>query len=165
VEASFTDWIVVYMRRARHMDPSTAGYSSSIFWIGMTAGRYALGPVSERFGVGQSVTIYIIFAMCTQVGLGLVRDTLATFLFLALNGFLIAPLFPSGIVVLVARVAPQSQLTVVAIAIAVGQLGAAAAPLGVGLMATKLGMHHLIEVICGLSVLLLLAWGAFIRIR
>ena len=165
VEACFTDWIVVYMRRARNLDPSTAGYSSSVFWVGMAAGRYALGLGSERFGVGRSVTIYIIVALCAQVGLGLVWNTVATFWFLALNGFLIAPLFPSGIIVLVSLVAPQSQLKIVALAIAIGQLGAAAAPLGVGFMATRLGMHHLIEVICGLSFLMLLVWVAFIRIK
>ena len=145
------------------MDPSVAGLSSSVFWIGMALGRYLLGPVSDRFGVRRSVAAYIIIAFIFQIGLGLVNDSIGSLVILGFNGFMIAPLYPSGIVILVSRLPKQSQLTAVAVAMGLGQMGAAVAPLGVGFMATHLGMQHLIEVVCVLSVLMLAAWAVFTR--
>ena len=121
VEAVFTDWIVVYMRRVRHIDPTTAGLSSSIFWGGMALGRYSLGPVSDRFGVHITVAIYIVIAIAFQIGLGIVEDATATLVVLGLNGFMVAPLYPSGVVVLVSRLPKRSQLTAVAVAMGLGQ--------------------------------------------
>lgn len=163
IEAAFTDWIVVYMRRVQHMDPSLAGLSSSVFWTGMALGRYLLGPVSDRFGVRISVAVYILVAIVLQIGLGAINNKIASMILLGLNGFMIAPLYPSGVVVLVSQLPLRSQLTAVGLAMALGQMGAAVAPLGVGFMATKLGIQHLIGVVCILSILMLIAWGVFAR--
>jgi MFS family permease len=130
----------------------------------MALGRYSLGPVSDRFGVHITVAVYIVVAMFFQIGLGIVQSATATLVILGLNGFMVAPLYPSGVVVLVSRLPLRSQLTAVAIAMGLGQMGAAVAPLGVGFMATKLGMQHLIEVVCGMSILMLLVWIAFSRL-
>ena len=132
--------------------------------MGMAVGRYALGPASERFGVSRSVAAYIVIAIGLEAALGLQRDTVATFAFLGLVGCMLAPLYPSGIVVLTSRVPARAQLTLVAIAMAIGQLGGAAAPVGVGFMATRLGMQHLLQVVGALSVLMMLSWIAFIKL-
>ena len=129
----------------------------------MALGRYLLGPVSDRLGVRRSVAAYIIIAFVFQIGLGLVKNSTGSLVILGFNGFMIAPLYPSGIVVLVSRLPKQSQLTAVALAMSLGQMGAAVAQLGVGFMATHLGMQHLIEVVCVLSVLMLAAWAVFTR--
>jgi fucose permease len=109
------------MRRVRHIDPTTAGLSSSIFWGGMALGRYSLGPVSDRFGVHITVAVYIVIAIFFQIGLGIVEDATATLIILGLNGFMVAPLYPSGVVVLVSRLPLRSQLTAVAVAMGLGQ--------------------------------------------
>lgn len=163
IESVFTDWIVVYMQRVGNMDSFLAGLSSSIFWTGMALGRYSLGHVSDRFGVRRSVAAYIVIAIVFQVGLGWMNDSVGLLVLLALNGFMIAPLYPSGIVVLVSRLPGASQLTSVAVAMGLGQVGAAVAPLAVGFMATRLGLQHLIEVVSILSVLMLTSWALFSR--
>lgn len=95
--------------------------------------------------------------------LNLVTNVKATMILLAANGFFVAPLFPSGIVLLVSRLAPQVHMRAVALLIALGQVGAAVAPLAVGFMADSLGIRHLFEVVCGLSATMLVLWMVFTR--
>lgn len=98
--ASFTDWIVVFLIRTRHVDAATAASASSIFWLGMALGRYVLGAVSERIGMRMAISGYIIAAIGAQLLL-ISLDQLSGFLvMLGVCGFFLAPLFPSGIVVL-----------------------------------------------------------------
>ncbi len=110
------------------------------------------------------MTAYIMVSICLQVSLWVVDSVSVTLILLGANGFFIAPIFPSGIVLLVSRFPPQVQMGAVAIAIAAGQLGGAIAPLGVGFMATHLGIAYLLEVVCGLSTLMLLVWIAISRL-
>lgn len=165
VEATFTGWIVVFMLRARHAPSTTAGLASSTFWLGMTVGRYALGLVTERSGVGKAVSVYIVLALVTQVLLNLVTNLYAIMALLAANGAFIAPLFPSGIVLLVSRLQAHMHMRAVALLIALGQVGGALTQLAVGFMADSLGIRHLFEMVCGISVLMLVAWIVFARIE
>lgn len=163
VEATLTGWIVVFMLRARHATLNVASSASSIFWVGMAVGRYALGVVTERFGVSKSVAIYITLALLSQVLLNLVTDINLTLILLAASGFFVAPLFPSGIVLLVSRLETRLHMPAVAFLIALGQVGAALATVAVGFMADAIGIRHLFEVMCGLSALMLALWIWFAR--
>lgn len=163
VEVTFNAWIVVFMLRARRADHTLASLASSTFWIGTTVGRYALGLVTERFGVALSVAAYITLALCFQLMLNLVMDVTATMVLLAANGFFVAPLFPSGIVLLVSRLQAHVHMRAVALLIALGQVGGAIAPLAVGFMADSLGIRHLFELVCGLTATMLVLWIVFAR--
>lgn len=149
------------MQRIRQADPTTSGLSTSTFWIGMTLGRWLLGLVTERFGVRISVAAYIALSLCVQLCLQLFSDIPVTLALLGASGFLLGPVYPSAIVLLVKRVPAQSRIGVVATAVAMGQVGGAIAPLGVGILATKLGIGLLMAVILGFSVLMSFAWAAF----
>lgn len=129
----------------------------------MTVGRYVLGLVTERFGVAMSVAVYITLAFCFQLMLNLVTDVNATMVLLAANGFFVAPLFPSGIVLLVSRLEAHMHMRAVALLIALGQVGGAIAPLAVGFMADSLGIRHLFELVCGLTATMLVLWIVFAR--
>lgn len=165
VEATFTGWIVVFMLRARHAPSSTAALASSTFWLGMTAGRYILGLVTERFGVGKAVGAYIVLTLALQVLLNMIRDVNVILVLLAANGAFIAPLFPSGIVLLVSRLQAHMHMRAVALLITLGQVGGALTQLAVGFMADSLGIKHLFEVVCGISALMLVAWMVFARAK
>ena len=130
----------------------------------MAAGRYALGPVSECFGVGAAVTVCIFLGLCCQLAMNVAGNVTAILLLLAANGFFMGPLFPSGIVLLVSGNQSGTSMELVAIAIAMGQVGAALAPLAVGFMATHLGIQYLFAVVCGLSAAMLLLWITFARV-
>lgn len=152
------------MLRVRKADEVVASLASSTFWIGMTVGRYALGLVTERHSVSASVAVYISLALGFQLLLNLVTDVKSTMVLLAANGMFVAPLFPSGIVLLVSRLDVEQHMPAVALLIALGQVGGALATLAVGFMADSLGIQHLFELMCGLSAVMLVAWIALVRV-
>jgi fucose permease len=162
--ASFTDWIVVFLIRTRHVDAATAASASSVFWLGMALGRYALGAVSERIGMRMAISGYIIAAMGAQIFLISLVQLSGFLVMLGVCGFFLAPLFPSGIVVLASQTEPRNRVSIVAGAIAMGQLGGAIVPFGLGLLATHVGIEYLVHVTLGLSVLLFVLWTIFSRI-
>jgi fucose permease len=84
---------------------------------------------------------------------------------LGVCGFFLAPLFPSGIVMLSTRTAPDDRTKIVAAVIALGQIGGAVVPYGLGLLATHLGSQYLLHVTLGLSVVLLGLWAAISRLE
>ena len=96
------------------------------------------------------------------MGLRQIPGTLAV---LGVCGFFLAPLFPSGIVMLSARTPLEDRTRVVAAVIAMGQLGGAIVPYGLGLLATHLGTQYLLHVTLSLSVVLLGLWAATSRLQ
>jgi fucose permease len=162
--ASFTDWIVVFLIRTHHVDAATAASASSVFWLGMAVGRYALGVVSERIGMRMAVSGYIVAAMGAQVSLIFLSKLSGILVMLAVCGFFLAPLLPSGIVVLASQTEPPDRISIVAGAIAMGQAGGAIVPFGLGLLATHVGIEYLLHVTLGLTVVLLMLWTTISRI-
>jgi fucose permease len=124
----------------------------------MAIGRYALGPLTERVGLHTSVSGYIVVACCAQSILMISSQVPATLAVLGVCGFFLAPSFPSGIVLLSSRTPPKDRTRVVAAVIALGQIGGAIVPYGLGLLATHLGTQYLLHVTLSLSVVLLGLW-------
>lgn len=131
----------------------------------MAIGRYALGPVTERVGLHTSVSSYIVVACCAQLGLMVLNQISGTLVVLGLCGFFLAPLFPSGIVMLSTRAPVGNRTQDVAAVIALGQIGGAVVPYGLGLLATHIGTQYLLHVTLGLSILLLGIWAVISRLE
>lgn len=124
----------------------------------MAIGRYALGAVTEVVGLRTAVLVYIAVACCAQFLLMGLDQVVGTLVILGVCGFFLAPLFPSGIVMLSLRTPPQDRTVIVAAVIAMGQIGGAIVPYGMGLLATHLGTEYLLHVTLSLSVALLVLW-------
>lgn len=156
---------MLFLIRTRHADANTAASASSIFWAGMAIGRYALGAVTELIGLRIAVLIYIAVACCAQCLLMSLDQIIPTLVILGVCGFFLAPLFPSGIVMLSLRNPPQDRTVIVAAVIAMGQIGGAIVPFGMGLLATHLGTQYLLHVTLSLSVVLLILWIVISRVE
>jgi fucose permease len=131
----------------------------------MAIGRYALGVVTERFGLCASVWSYIVAACCAQLGLMILKQIPGTLAVLGVCGFFLAPLFPSGIVMLSTRTPSGNRTQVVAAVIALGQIGGAIVPYGLGILATHLGTRYLLHVTLSLSIVLSGLWAAISRLK
>lgn len=160
----FTDWIAVFMQRARHVDPTTSSLATSMYWIGMASGRFILGPISQYIGVRIAVAGYIIALMILQVLFRFLRSVTASLLLLAGSGLFCGPMFPSAILLLSSKLSQRAQVGAVAAVSALGQVGAGIAPFAVGLIADNLGIKHLLSVILGLAASALLVWTVFARL-
>ena len=129
----------------------------------MAIGRLLLGFVTQHFGLGISVTAYIILTMVTQILFRHFTNPGVALVLLALNGFFCGPLFPSGILVLATKLPHRAHVGAVAAAAAMGQIGGAVAPLGIGLLADRFGIGHLLDVVLALSAAMSVIWILFSR--
>jgi fucose permease len=166
VEACFSNWIIAYTLRVRHFPPNLAPFSSSLFWIGMSIGRLTLGPLTERLGVSKALTMYLLLSiLCQLIFKFFTKHSPAlSLLLLALNGYVLAPTYPSGIVLLAKNMHMHEAVGAVSAAASLGQIGGAAVPLGIGFMADRIGLGKLLDVVLGLSGAVLIIWWVFDRV-
>ena len=164
IEFTYSDWIVVFMRRARSLPYNTAGLASSIFWLGMSIGRITLGPAAEHFGVKRSVAVYLTCSALLQLLFRTFRQPTMSMILLGTNGFWIGPTFPSGLVLLSQAVPSSVQVSAVSVACAAGQIGGASIPFLVGIMSDKIGIGRLLDVVLGMTAALIVVWLLFCRI-
>lgn len=151
------------MQRVRHAEPLQASMASSAFWLGMAIGRLVLGFITEYFGLGVSICTYIILSTTLQILFRLIASTAVSLVLLGLNGFFCGPNFPSGLLLLAGKLPPEAQVGAVAAAAAMGQVGGAIAPLGIGFLADNFGIGHLLDVVLGMSILMLMIWLLFLK--
>ncbi|KAG9784941.1 hypothetical protein ABEF93_001819 [Exophiala dermatitidis] len=169
LEACFTDWIAVFMQRARHTDPTTSSLATSMFWIGMASGRFILGPLSGFISIKLAVAGYLVVLIVLQVLFRILTtgttpaNVTASLVLLVGSGLVCGPMFPSAILLLSSKlpVPPHTQVGAVAAVSALGQIGAGIAPYAVGLVADRLGIQQLLNVIGVLAALTLVVWAVF----
>jgi fucose permease len=129
----------------------------------MATGRLLLGFVTELVGLRAAVTTYILLSTTIQILFRQLTNLHLSLILLGANGFFCGPLFPSGILLLATKVPEQARVSAVAAAAAMGQVGGAVAPLGIGLLADRFGIGRLLDVVLVLSVGMLIVWVVFSR--
>lgn len=160
-EAAISGWIVTFMQRARHASPYLASLSSTGFWLGMAAGRLALGPVTDRFRVRSATRSYLMIAILLQAGLAAVDMAAVSTALITAIGLFLGPLFPSGIVVLARALPRELHVGAVSFVASVGQLGAAMLPFILGSLSQWLGIRVFQAFIFAMLVGTLLIWCSF----
>jgi fucose permease len=153
------------MRRALDIAPTTAALAPSALWTGMSLGRFLLGFLTERLGVGRAVTIYITSALACSVLLILAKNAAAVLAVLGVAGVFLGPLYPSGIVLLTTKLPVESHVSAIAAAAALGQVGGASAPFAIAVVSDHVGIGLFPDIICGLLGLVLVVWVVLARLR
>jgi fucose permease len=100
VETGISGWVVSFMLRTRHATPYLAGLSLSGFWAGMAVGRLVLGPLTDKMGVRKSTILYLTFTVLNMVAFAIIPYPAISVVLMMFVGFLMGPLFPSGVIVL-----------------------------------------------------------------
>lgn len=162
-ESAVSGWVITFMRRARHAQPYVASLASSGFWMGMAAGRVVLGLATDRLalGVRRATAAYLTVAILCQALVAVLDDARVAVALVALVGFFLGPLFPSGVVML-AQLLPRPLLVgAVSFTAAVGQIGAAVAPFLLGALAQAVGIYVFQVFILAMLAVTLLIWVLF----
>ncbi|KAF2017695.1 MFS general substrate transporter [Aaosphaeria arxii CBS 175.79] len=164
-ETAISGWLVSYMTRDRHVSPSFASLSASGFWVGMAIGRLALGTVTDRIGVRRATTGYLLIAIMLELLFAVVRKPAgASNVLVALLGFFMGPMFPSGIVVL-ARLLPRDlHVAAVSFVASLGQVGGALLPFAIGACVQGWGIGVFVYAIIVFTSVALALWVAFSRL-
>lgn len=165
VEVALGGWIVVFMTRERDGGDFASGMVATGFWIGITAGRVALGFVTPRVGEKLAVAIYVPAAIGFQLLFWLVPQFVVSAVAVATEGFFLGPLFPAVVVATTKLLPAHLHVSAIGFAAAFGGSGAAIFPFAVGVLAQAKGVQVLQPVIVVLLVALLTIWAMMPRMH
>ncbi|KZM18433.1 transmembrane transport [Ascochyta rabiei] len=165
VETAISGWVVSFMLRSRHATPYLAGLCSSGFWAGMAIGRLILGPLTDRVGVRKATALYFALAICIETSFAILSNNVSSVILMVILGFLVGPLFPSGVIVLTQLLPKELHVAAVSFVASLGQVGGALLPFGIGAVVEGLGIGIFRYAILVQSILAMVIWVAFARIR
>lgn len=142
-ESSVGSWTYTYLSQGQHLETVLAGGLVSVYWLGLTLGRLAMGWATYRLHLpdrvmllgcvlGSGVGIVLIWGGSSQplvVGLGL----LAT-------GFCYGPIYPTTLALLSRIVAPAFVSSLIALLTSLSILGIAIFPWLAGILFDQVGL-------------------------
>jgi fucose permease len=146
VELSLGNWGFSYLVQQRGLGSALAGYSVSGYWLGLTLGRFLLGPVATRFGM----TAVGLIAACQAGVLGAATltwalpGTGAAAAGYGLLGFFLGPIFPTTMAVAPALVPARLVATAIGVMNAGSVIGGSALPWLAGTLAQHVGFWTLL---------------------
>lgn len=165
VETAISGWVVSFMLRSRHATPYLSGLSSSGFWAGMAVGRLVLGPLTDWVGVRKATALYFAIAVVVETLFALLPYAVVSVVLMIVLGFLMGPLFPSGVIVLTQLLPKELHVAAVSFVASLGQVGGALLPFGIGAVVEGLGIGVFRYAILVQSILAMAIWVAFARLR
>ena len=165
VETAISGWVVSFMLRSRHATPYLAGLSSSGFWAGMAVGRLVLGPLTDRIGVRKATALYFALAVGIEVLFAVLPYAVVSVVLMIVLGFLMGPLFPSGVIVVTQLLPKELHIAAVSFVASLGQVGGALLPFGIGAVVEGLGIGVFRYAILVQSTLAMAIWICFARLR
>ena len=164
-ETAISGWVVSFMLRNRDATPYIAGLSSSGYWIGMATGRLTLGFATDRIGVRGATVLYFLFAVGMEALFAAFSSPAVSVVLMTLLGFVMGPMFPSGVVILTRLLPGELHVAAVSFVASLGQVGGAFLPFAIGAVVQGLGIGVFRYAILVQTTLALLMWVAFARLR
>jgi fucose permease len=164
-ETAISGWVVSFMLRSRHSSTYESGLAASGYWIGMAVGRLSLGFLTDRLGVRRATILYSLFAIGIEGLFAILSSAAIAVVLMTLLGFVMGPLFPSGVVVLTSLLPGELHVAAVSFVASLGQVGGAFLPFAIGAVVQGLGIGVFRFAILGEIVLALFVWVAFARLR
>jgi fucose permease len=157
-EVSLGSWSYSLLTEERHQVALYAAWMVSGYWLGLTAGRVALGRVADRIGSRRLIDLCLggVIAGVLLVWIAPIGALAA--LGLWLTGFSLGPIFPTTIAVISELVAPRLQQSAIGFDASLGSMGAAAFPWLAGNLAQRAGLWTLLPFVVALTAIMLVLW-------
>jgi len=164
-ETAISGWVVTFMLRSRNATPYLASLASSGFWIGMAIGRLVLGFGTDRMGVRRATVLYFLCAIGLEVLFAVLSSPVGLVVVMTGLGFVLGPMFPSGVVVLTRLLPAKLHISAVSFVASLGQVGGAFLPFAIGAVVQSLGIGVFRIAILVQTVLALAVWIGYARLR
>jgi fucose permease len=159
LEASIGTWAFSVQHLGRSQAAVAAGIGVSLYWLGLTAGRFGFGGLVGQLGVIRWIACSLGLLLAALIGWS---GGAAPWLALPLAGFGLAGIFPATILLIPRRLPVPLVPAAVGLATSAASAGAVAVPTSLGWIAADMGLAAvpalLIPVglaLAGLHVLLL----------
>lgn len=143
LEVAAGQWLYSLLTESRGVDPTLAGTCVSLYWGGLTGGRFVFGIIAGSLrpqtilragmAVAPVAILFITFSKAPMVTLGAA----------ILLGFVLAPIFPLLISVTPDRLGRRYAVHAVGFQVSAAYLGGAALPGAVGILAKSRGLEIL----------------------
>lgn len=164
-ETAAGGWIDLYMLLVHQATVYEAVRALTAFWASMAIGRVCLGPVTDRLGVVKAVIGYMLCVLALELSLAASKSISVSVTLMGALGFLMGPLFPSGVVLLTRHLPSELHVQTVSTVASVGQIGAALLPGGIGVLMQAVGMAAFPFALAAFSGVTLGFWVVFSMLR
>lgn len=164
-EVSISGWVITFLIKYRHGDPTSVGYVTAGFWAGITIGRLTLSHLAHKIGEKISVVGLTIGSIVLQLLVWLLPNVIGEAVAVAILGLLLGPIYPCSVVVFARLLSPESQMSGLSIISAMGSSGGAVAPFVTGLLSQRLGTVVLHPICLVLFVAMELTWLSLPKIH
>lgn len=139
-ENGFAGWIATLAIRLHSVPIVVAGWSISLFWIALLAGRMAAPLLLTLLPTARMTIVSLLVAFTGGAGLLSVRQSWIFYLCVAMTGFGLAPIFANIVAVFTTALGPSSVRSVGPVFAASG-LGGAVIPWLIGLLSQHVNLQ------------------------
>jgi fucose permease len=160
LEQSVGSWGFSLLVGTRGLSPLMAGYAVSGFWLGLTAGRFLIGPIAARTGrTAAELAFACLGGVAVMVLLAWLGPTTASaFCGFVLLGACLGPVFPTTMALTPSFAEARLVPTAIGIVNGVSVVGGALVPWLAGAVAQGLGIWTLLPFCLVLSMVQLGVW-------
>ena len=141
IEATTGFWASTFLVNHRNIEVETAALFASLFFGGITAGRFIAGFVANRLGSMKMIKIGITFILLGIIALFVpIDDNTLSFIGLITIGLGAAPIFPALIHSIPITFGPENSQAIIGVQMAGAYTGSALMPPLFGLISNAVGM-------------------------
>ena len=160
LEQSMGNWGYSLLVGTRGMSPLVAGYAASGFWLGLTAGRFLIGPIAARSGrTPTEMSFACLGGVAAMLALVWSVPTAVTaFCGLVLLGAFLGPVFPTTMALASTWTSARLVPTSIGVVNGFSVVGGALIPWLAGAVAQGLGIWTLLPFCLVLALLQLAVW-------
>lgn len=137
-EVAISGWVISYLIKYRHGEPSQVGYVTAGFWGGITVSRFILMHLAQKVGEKLAVLALTIGAAACQLVVWLVPNIIGNAVAESVVGLFMGPIYPCATAVFAKLLPRDIQITSLSIVTSMGSSGGAIIPFITGLLAQRL---------------------------
>jgi fucose permease len=147
-------WASSYLEEAMNLSKDEAAALGSLFFIGMTVGRFFAGFITEKLGDGKMIRLGTVIALI-GVGLITIRINLPAIVGFILIGLGCAPIYPSIIHSTPSNFGEKNSAAIIGIQMASAYTGSLLAPPLFGIIADGISLKILPIFLLGFFILMI----------
>ncbi len=160
LEASIGTWAYSVENVGRAQPAMAAGLGVSLYWFGLTVGRFCFGGLVAQLGVIRSICGSLALLLAAQIGWTHGVEPLVA---LPVLGFALAGMYPATILLIPRRLPASLVPAAVGIATSAASLGSVALPSSLGWIAADLGLAAVPALLLPPLLALAALYGLFLR--